>query len=254
VVCFFSFEGSPPPTCFPHPPLRTSRPRRWRLRPKQPSPTSRTVLTVVALILTLVGGAWGGPKYRVLHAFGNAGDGAGVWDSVTLDGQGNVYGTTSGGGGSGCNGQGCGTVFELMPERDGKWSERLLYVFEGKPDASGAFGGVIFDGNGSLYGTTKYGGTFDYGTVFELTPSTGGWTENVLWSFDGSDGFEPWAGVVKDHIGNLYGTSPDGELVYELSHTSDQGTEMVIHRRISGLRWSFTALPAGTTGSVPLPD
>jgi len=181
------------------------------------------------LVLGLVPCAWGATKYEVLHAFGNAGDGAGVWDSVTLDGQGNVYGTTSGGGGTGCNGQGCGTVFELMPERDGKWSERLLYAFEGKPDASGAFGGVIFDGNGSLYGTTKYGGTFDYGTVFKLAPSPGGWTESVLHSFDGRDGFEPWAGVAVDPIGNLYGTSPDGELVYELSYTSDQWTEMVLH-------------------------
>jgi uncharacterized repeat protein (TIGR03803 family) len=188
------------------------------------------VSVLTFLVLGLVPCAWGATKYEVLHAFGHGEDGAGVWDSVTLDGRGNVYGTTSGGGGTGCNGQGCGTVFELTPERNGKWRHRLLYAFNGKPDASGAFGGVVFDANGNLYGTTKYGGTYDYGTVFELTPSTGGWTENVLWSFDGSDGFEPWAGVVKDHIGNLYGTSPDGELVYELSHTSDQWTEMVIHR------------------------
>jgi uncharacterized repeat protein (TIGR03803 family) len=192
------------------------------------------------------------PKYRVLHAFGNGGDGAGVWDSVTLDGRGNVYGTTSGGGGTGCDGQGCGTVFELTRTAGGKWKERLLYSFKGKPDANGAFGGVIFNGVGNLYGTTKYGGIYDYGTVFELTPSAGGWTENVLRSFDGSDGFEPWAGVVIDQIGNLYGTSPDGELVYELSYTSGQWTEVILHhftRRHDG-GGPFAGLILDATGNL----
>jgi uncharacterized repeat protein (TIGR03803 family) len=187
------------------------------------------VSVLTFLVLGLVPCAWGATKYEVLHAFGHGEDGAGVWDSVTLDGRGNVYGTTSGGGGTGCNGQGCGTVFELTPERNGKWRHRLLYAFNGKPDASGAFGGVVFDANGNLYGTTKYGGTYDYGTVFELTPSADGWMENVLRSFEGNDGFEPWAGVVIDHFGNLYGTSPGGELVYELSYTSDQWTEVILH-------------------------
>src|SRR5438445_7907325 len=158
-------------------------------------PKKRVLTSILLAIVTGVPVTWAAPRYKVLHAFGNTGDGAGVWDSVTLDGRGNVYGTTSGGGGTGCNGQGCGTVFELTPERNGKWRHRLLYAFHGKPDASGAFGGVVFDASGNLYGTTKYGGAYDYGTVFELTPSAGGWTENVLRSFDGSDGFEPWAGV-----------------------------------------------------------
>jgi uncharacterized repeat protein (TIGR03803 family) len=81
------------------------------VRPKQPIPTSRTVPTVVALVLTLVAGAWGGPKYKVLHAFGKGKDGGGLWSSMAFDSKGNLYGTTSGGGA-----KGYGTVFRLAPQ------------------------------------------------------------------------------------------------------------------------------------------
>ena len=86
-------------------------------------------------------------------------------------------------------------------------------------DGSGPFGGVIVDSAGDLYGTTYYWGTGQQcdanhgycGTVFELMPSNGTWTEKVLYSFcsqtNCTDGAEPAAGVIFYKAGNLYGTT-----------------------------------------------
>ena len=92
-------------------------------------------------------------------------------------------------------------------------TEKVLHNFQSNfrdgfnPDA-----GLIFDGSGNLYGTTFYGGTYGAGTVFELTPAKGGgWTEKVLHNFGkGMDGFYPYAGLVFDAAGNLYGTTQSG--------------------------------------------
>ncbi|MGB7848382.1 MAG: choice-of-anchor tandem repeat GloVer-containing protein [Candidatus Acidiferrum sp.] len=77
-----------------------------------------------------------------------------------------------------------------------------------------AEGGLPFDNNGALYGTTAAGGTANWGTVFQLVPPTvqgGAWTENVLYSFQGgTDGRQPSLGVVFDQLGNLYGTTQFG--------------------------------------------
>ena len=221
VVCFFSVEGSPPPTSFPHPPLRTSRPRRWRLRPKQPSPTSRTVLTVVALVLTLVAAAWGAPKYKVLHAFGQGQDGAGTWGSLLLDKKGNLYGTTGGGGL-----YGYGTAFELTPQSNDNWSETILHNFDRNgQDGYGSTANLVFGNDRILYGTTTWGGIYDYGTVFELTLGSGVWNENVIFSFDVNDGARPYSGMVMGKGGVLYGTAG---VVFELAPGFDGWTESVI--------------------------
>ncbi len=71
--------------------------------------------------------------------------------------------------------------------------------------------GLIFDDAGNLYGTTGAGGTYGYGTVFELTPAAGGgWTEQVLHNFNDADGGKPQAGLILDAAGNLYGTTVRG--------------------------------------------
>ncbi len=113
-------------------------------------------------------------------------------------------------------------MFELVPGPHGKWTEKVLYRFN-----SNGQGGILpfaslnFDGAGNLYGTTWSGGTtgcsgwrhrFGCGTVFELSPGSGGtWTEKVLHTLSKRpDGRFPYAGLVFDAAGNLYGTTVEG--------------------------------------------
>jgi uncharacterized repeat protein (TIGR03803 family) len=85
----------------------------------------------------------------------------------------------------------------------------VLHYFVGGADGTKPYAGLIFDGAGNLYGTTTNGGTYNAGTVFELTPAAGGtWTESVLYNFgSGADGGSPYAGLVFDRAGNLYGAT-----------------------------------------------
>lgn len=140
----------------------------------------------------------------VLYSFAGGTDGQWPWAGVVLDKLGNLYGTTWVGGGTGCGGNGCGTVFMLAP--DG--TETVLHSFNSS-DGEGVWGGVILDAKGNLYGTTSYGGAYNSGTVYELTPSEGGWTETLLHSFGGSEGGNP-AGSLLLRGGILYGTTQTG--------------------------------------------
>ena len=122
---------------------------------------------------------------------------------LILDTNGNLYGTTYGGG---AHGQ--GTVFELSPSG----AETVRHSFcarTGCPDGSHPRADLVMDTAGNLYGTTYSGGTNSVGTVFKLSPNG---TETVLHSFaaNGSDGTHPYAGLVTDTMGNLYGTTYSG--------------------------------------------
>ena len=149
----------------------------------------------------------------VLYSFcqlNNCADGEGSYAGLTLDGAGNLYGTTSGGGSS----RG-GTVFKLAPNSDGTWTESVLHSFSGPDEGSIPYGGVIFDSAGNLYGSTSVGGNGGNGgggTVFKLTPNSNGtWKEHVLHAFTtGKDGAVPWASFTSDAAGNLYGTTTVG--------------------------------------------
>jgi uncharacterized repeat protein (TIGR03803 family) len=133
---------------------------------------------------------------------------------IIFDQGGNIYGTTQNGGDTGCGGIGCGTVFELSPAGSG-WVEKVLYSFTGVgSDGANPFAGVTFDrGDNHLYGTTKLGGAVSNGTVFQLSPAGSGWTETVIYSFQGlNDGFWPIGGVTFDPSGILTGTTSSGGL------------------------------------------
>jgi uncharacterized repeat protein (TIGR03803 family) len=141
----------------------------------------------------------------VLYEFKGGSDGAFPVAALVADSAGNLYGTTAAEGAGGN-----GIVFEVAP--DG--AETVLLSFTGA-DGAAPQAGLIMSKKGKLYGTTLFGGANDFGTVFKFA-SDG--TETVLYSFDsavnGADGFEPYAGVIEDESGNLYGTTygggPDG--------------------------------------------
>jgi uncharacterized repeat protein (TIGR03803 family) len=103
-------------------------------------------------------------KETVLHNFKGGTDGAFPYSGVVRDSAGNLYGTTSAGGGSGCGGSGCGTVFKL----DRRGNETLLYSFTGGTDGGTPYAGLIRDGAGSLYGTAFIGGATGNGVVFRI--------------------------------------------------------------------------------------
>ena len=139
----------------------------------------------------------------VLYKFKGAPDGAGPGSLIAAKGM--LYGTTSAGGKDNK-----GTVFSITTS--GK--ETVLHSFAGGSDGENPGGATLLDVNGTLYGTTEYGGAKDYrsgtsgyGVVFSVT--TGG-SEHVLYSFKGApDGELPNGGL--NNIGNtLYGTTQEG--------------------------------------------
>jgi uncharacterized repeat protein (TIGR03803 family) len=223
-------------------------------------------------VFKLSPGANGEWNESVLHSFaGYSADGGYPSAGLVFDGKGNLYGTTSIGGNSvnclhGKKPEGCGTVFELSPARNGAWTETLLYSFT-STNGDGAFpySNLIFDSGGNLYGTTSQGGvsgkcqyaqSSTCGTVFELTPgSAGAWTERVIHSFKGykSDGANPAAGLVIDTQGNLYGTTYFGGDVLNTDYEFGPGTVFELSPA-SGGEWSETVLynfQARMDGSLP---
>jgi hypothetical protein len=170
--------------------------------------------------------ASGQRAFTSLHVFTGFTDGCAPFASLIMDASGNLYGTTYGGGDvcipwSGCS---LGVVFELSPPSvpGEKWTENILYRFGsiGGIDGASPEGGLVFDKNGWLYGTTAYSAGFTgIGTVFALSPPSvpgGTWTQHILYSFQGGlqGSSNPAAGVVFDPAGNLYGTTTDYQAVY----------------------------------------
>jgi uncharacterized repeat protein (TIGR03803 family) len=172
---------------------------------------------------------------KVLHSFKPNGQDALYPEAgLIFDGIGNLYGTTYGGGA-----YSNGAVFELTSGANQTRTLRVLHSFKfnGK-DGFVPEAGLIVDLTGDFYGTTTEGGTYDNGTVFELTPSTNDtWTETVLHSFDHNipGGSIPFSGLIFDDLGNLYGTAYAGGAygfgtVFELSpHADGNWTEKVLH-------------------------
>lgn len=141
----------------------------------------------------------------VLHHFHNGTNGNRP-DGLAIDKDGVLYGSTVAGGNNGC-GVGCGTVFKLMPTKSG-YRFSILYSFRSGTDANQPLGNPVLDKKGAIYGVTQFGGSFNNGAVFKLTPGKSGYTETVLYSFPGgTGGYLPQAGLAIDTGGSLYGTT-----------------------------------------------
>lgn len=153
--------------------------------------------------LTPSGSGW---SENVLYRFPqDLSEGENIYGGLIIDQAGNFYGAASDGGPGG----GGGTAFELTPS-SGNWTLSRLYGFAGNRYC-GPYSSLIMDQAGNLYGTTLCDGRYGYGSVFKLTPSGDIWTYTSLHDFTGgSDGANPFGGVVFDAIGNIYGTAAAG--------------------------------------------
>ena len=186
----------------------------------------------------------------ILYRFAGGSDGDVPNAEVVFDRTGNIYSTTEGGGELDCEGLGCGVVYKLPSS--GGWTESVLYSFTDSTDGATPEGTLTFDANGNLYGAALHGGggftdcAFGCGAVYELTPSGSGWAENTLYIFqDQDDGVLPYAGLIFDQGGNLYGSASvggvnNGGTVFELMYSNGSWTPV----RIFGLQGS----PFGTPG------
>jgi uncharacterized repeat protein (TIGR03803 family) len=181
---------------------------------------------------------------RVVYNFTGANDGGNAATALALDKTGSVYGTTVIGGT-----YQCGTIFEAKPESNSTWPETVLYSFTCYGDGKNPHGGVTFDAQGNLDGTTVAGGTGycagdGCGVVFQYASGS----EVVLHAFTGNhDGFGPGGQVTIDPSGNIYGTTPDGGksglgTVYGIAQSGKLWRERVLH--------AFSGKRDGSTGSL----
>lgn len=192
-------------------------------------------------------------KEQILYTFTGGSDGDQPIGGVTIDANGNLYGTANAGGNlSDCGGFGCGVVYELARQKGGTYTQSVLHTFTGIPQQSTCY--AVYDGStpyrspvaidpaGNLYGTTEAGGEACEapGTVWELSPAGGGsWNYSLLYVNTGANSIsQETAGVVLDSQGNLYGTAqvigsaqPNG--VFEL--VKDQGYQLqVLYQSTNG--------------------
>ena len=181
----------------------------------------------VAYKLTHVGGTW---TQSVIHTFTGGNDGSGPGAGLTLDKHGNVYGMTPTGGANGL-----GVIFRLQPQASGEWKIKVLHTFSGDDGATGSAGRLVLR-SGTLYGAATVGGANGLGTIFSLKHIPGQWQFKNLYSFKGQpDAGFPYGGLTFDAAGNLYGTTyydgaNDFGSVYQLSPQPDGSwTERVLY-------------------------
>jgi uncharacterized repeat protein (TIGR03803 family) len=185
-----------------------------------------------------------GSQEQVLHSFQEDNNGAYPQSGVVVDSKGNIYGTTSLAGADGA-----GTVFQLTPASGSGFT--LLHTFNGTSDGANPRSSLLLK-SGKLYGTTIGAGSSIFGTVFELTPDSSGWTYKVIHSFTGgADGGFPSGDLRSDAKGNFYGTTAAGG--GSRNCTSGCGTVFQLNRSPGGT-WTEKALysfQGGTDGAGP---
>ena len=173
-----------------------------------------------------------GYTYQVLHSFNGVSDGKLPLDGVIIDPSGDLYGTTS----AGQPGDPYGTVYELK-KHDGSFTFNVLHAFH-ESEGYGPAGRPFRAQDGTLYGTTFYGGPSNAGTFYHLTPPPTfprtpiyPWSETILYEFTRDVGTNPSGDLTFDQQGNAYGTTEKGGgdgggTVYELVHSGNSWTGM----------------------------
>jgi uncharacterized repeat protein (TIGR03803 family) len=197
----------------------------------------QSILTLALLFIASLAHS----QEKVLVSFSGTGNGSRPQCILAMDAHGNLYGTTATGGNT--NG---GLVFRVTPHGGGVWTEETIHSFDSAADGTGPSGGVVLDAAGNVYGTTVSGGAFGLGTAFELSQVGGSYHLTVIHSFGSTgDGIFPYAQMIFDAEGNLYGTTAyggafgtgeeGGGTVFEIS---PQGgglwSEQVLHSFASG--------------------
>ena len=189
--------------------------------------------------------AGGGWQKTTLFSFAGSPDGTEPRDGLTIDAEGNLYGTTLYGGSSPkCIG-GCGTAFQLRQGLDGTWTETVIHSFGFGRDGVEPWSGLALDSSSNLYGTTLGGGAGSCsggcGTVYRLSPFGEQWVESVMYRFAGglSDGWAPYGRPILDQSGNLYGTTVLGGsnkclgngcgIAWELRRSGGTATEITLY-------------------------
>lgn len=207
---------------------------------------TRVVVAAAFALTTIAGSSAEAQTFKVLYAFTGGANSALPIAGVTLDKDGNIYGTTE-------NGGTAGTVFELK-RNDSAYAYKELHNFTGAPDGGDPWAGVAIGANGVVYGATLEGGRpAGYGTVYTLTPPAKNcsspcvWKEDILYRFtNGSDGRDPYAGVVLDEAGNVYGSTANGGgggvgAAFELSPVEGGGWNFQVIHTFS--QWQDGASP-----------
>jgi uncharacterized repeat protein (TIGR03803 family) len=202
-----------------------------------PCPTCGTVFQ----LSPASGGGWTETAIYNFHSF----DGYSPNGSLIMDASGNLYGLTFFGG----IGTGEGSAFELVQTQPGVWKKKILHSFGNvSTDGQEPVGGLVADASGNLYGALSLGGSSTTcgdngcGAVFELSlKANGNWGERIVYNFanNGVDGYLPYAGLIVDASGNLYGTTQNGGsggncfdgcgTVFELTHAGGGWSEKILH-------------------------
>ena len=199
-------------------------------------------------VFELVAGSNGVWTEKTLYNFTGGNDGGSPYRSpLTFDSAGNLYGVAASGGA-----HDYGAIFELSPNSNGAWTEKIVHAFSGGAGDIGGQCGVIFDAAGNLYVEAVY-------ALLEFSPGSGGtWILKNLHNFSGgSDGADANGGLAFDKAGNLYGTTAYGGLhqgiVFEMTPNSNgTWTEKILHKFTGGSdgQYPFSFLAVGNNGVI----
>ena len=245
--------------CFGAIRLCPSTRRLFAMRRNDRLPSIKSLLRIALSLSILTSGSLAQTKFTVLYNFRGVPDAASPWAAVTLGSNDTLYGTTAGGGTGSCGG-GCGTVFRLTRQANGKWTETILQDFQ--DDFEALLGGLVRDSSGNFFGTSTGGNLLfeltangdwnEYplplggsaaplldrggklfeasGDIFEITATSDGWMQKDIYSFhpqsgkDGTDGSAPAGSLISDGHGNLYGATEFGGNYSLCSGSSGCGT------------------------------